>query len=148
MGRGGGANTALVGMSELDYYCSVKGFQDATEKSVDMDHKPNAPVEPLSFIEDCVRKGHILWTYHVNMRMRGRFIPREMILESVDSFEIIEAYPEDKYLPSYLVCGWYGSTVFHVLFAVDVDNGNVRVVTAYRPDPMEWTADWKRRTRR
>lgn len=30
-------------------------------------------------------------------------IERDAILESVESFEILEAYPEDKYLPSYLV---------------------------------------------
>jgi hypothetical protein len=53
------------------------------------------------------------------MRLKGRYIPRRMILESVESFEIIEAYPEDKYLPSYLVFSRHGDFTFHVLFAVD-----------------------------
>jgi len=34
------------------------------------------------------------------MRLRGRFIPREDVLDAVDNYEIIEAYPEDKNLPS------------------------------------------------
>jgi hypothetical protein len=31
------------------------------------------------------------------------------------------------------------------LFAVDVEGNNVRVVTAYRPDPGEWGPDLKTR---
>ena len=62
---------------------------------------------------------------HANMRLKGRYIPRRVILESVESFEIIEAYPEDKYLPSYLVFSKHGDFAFHVLFAVDVGGENV-----------------------
>ena len=34
---------------------------------------------------------------------------------------------------------------FHVQFALDVEGDNVRVVTVYRPDPVEWEADLKTR---
>ena len=79
------------------------------------------------------------------MRLEGRHIARTEILEAVDSYSIVESYPEDKYLPSYLVLA--GET-FHVLFAVDIEGGNVRVVTAYRPDPNEWEPGFRvRRTR-
>jgi hypothetical protein len=44
-----------------------------------------------------------MWTYHVNMRLQGRFISREEILDSVSEYQIIEEYPADKYLPSYLI---------------------------------------------
>jgi hypothetical protein len=84
-----------------------------------------------------------LWTYHVNMRLAGRFIPRELILAAVASYELIEAYPDDKYLPSYLILGRHDQEAFHVLFAADVEGDNVRVVTAYRPDPGEWEPDLK-----
>jgi hypothetical protein len=60
------------------------------------------PDDPLVFIRERVRARAILWTYLVNMRLRNRFIPRERILESVDTYEVIESYPGDKYLPSYL----------------------------------------------
>jgi Domain of unknown function (DUF4258) len=103
------------------------------------------PPDPLDFIRQCVRRRRILWTYHVNMRLQRRFIPRQAILDAVASYEIIEAYPEDKYLPSYLVLGRSATEVFHVLFAADVEGDNVRVVTAYRPSLDEWQTDLKTR---
>lgn len=104
------------------------------------------PEDPIAFIRDWVRRRQIHWTYHVNMRLAGRFIPREAILGAVDNYELVEAYPEDKYLPSYLVLGHHDSDRFHVLFAADVEGDNVRVVTSYRPDLAEW--DENLRTRR
>jgi hypothetical protein len=72
---------------------------------------------------------------------------RETILEAVGTFELVEAYPDDKYLPNYLVLGRAGSDAFHILFPADVEGGNVRLVTAYRPDPDEWDEDLKTRRR-
>ena len=107
------------------------------------------PDDPLRFIQECARDRNVLWTYHLNMRLKGRFIPREAILDGIASYEIIEEYPEDKYLPSYLVRGISAGDVFHVLFAADVDGRNVRVVTAYRPSEDEWEGDFRtRRVRR
>jgi hypothetical protein len=103
------------------------------------------PGDPVRFIQACVQHGRLLWTYHVNMRLAGRFIPREAILDAVETFELVEAYSDDKYLPSYLVLGRAGADVFHVLFATDVESDNVRVVTVYRPDAAEWQDDLKTR---
>jgi len=58
---------------------------------------------------------------------------------------LVEAYPHDKYLPSYLVLAHHEAESFHVLFGADVDGANVRVVTAYRPDPSEWEEDLRTR---
>lgn len=68
-----------------------------------MARESRLPDNPVEFIQDRVRRGRILWTYHVNMRLAGRFIPRETILATVDAYELVEAYPDDKYLPSYLL---------------------------------------------
>jgi hypothetical protein len=103
------------------------------------------PEDPLAFIQRCVSERRLYWTYHVTMRMRGRFIARDQILDAVPTYEIIESNPRDKYLPSYLVYATARDHVFHVLFATDVDGDNVRVVTAYRPDPAEWADDMKSR---
>lgn len=84
----------------------------------------------------------------MNMRMEGRFIPRQIILDSVEDYEIIEEYPMDKYLPSYLVFSRYEGRVFHALFAVDIERDNVRVVTAYHSSLDEWEADFKTRRER
>ena len=103
------------------------------------------PADPLSFILRAVRARKILWTYHVNMRMERRFISRADILDAAETFEIVESYPEDKYLPSYLVLA---ASAFHVLFAVDVERDTVIVVTAYRPDAEEWNEDFRTRRQR
>src|SRR3972149_1731607 len=92
------------------------------------------PDDPVGFVQDRVRRGRVLWTYHVNMRLAGRFIPRNAVLASVDTYELVEAYPDDKYLPSYLLLARLEADAFHVLFAADVEGDNVRVVTSYRPD--------------
>jgi hypothetical protein len=76
------------------------------------------------------------------MRLAGRYLTRTAILDAIDSFEVVEEYPQDKYLPSYLVLG---ASSFHVQFAVDVEGDNVRVVTAYRPDADQWESDLKTR---
>jgi hypothetical protein len=79
------------------------------------------------------------------MRLQGRFIPRQAIIDAVGTYETIEEYPKDKYLPSYLVLARASSEAVHVLFAVDVEGENVRVVTAYRPSLEEWAADLRTR---
>ncbi len=111
---------------------------------------PDRPVveEPLTFIRTCIEARHIYWSHHVNMRMRVRKISRGIILNAVDTYVIIESYSDDKYLPSYLVLARSGEAVFHILFALDAAESNVRVVTAYRPDPAEWQDDYRTRTKR
>jgi len=54
------------------------------------------------------------------------------------TLEIIEEYPQDKYLPSFLLRGEVAEFVFHVLVATDVEGDNIRVVTMYLPDPAQW----------
>ncbi len=70
-------------------------------------------------------------------------MPRETILAAMTTYQLVEAYPDDKYFPSYLILVRHGSDAFHVLFATDVEGDNVRVVTSYHPDPREWHADLK-----
>ena len=103
------------------------------------------PSDPVQFIQRCIKRGRILWTYHVNMRLADRFIPRDSILGAVDTFELVEAYPNDKYLPSYLVLGRVHSCALHVLVAVDVKEENIHIVTAYHPDKNDWQDDMKTR---
>ena len=103
------------------------------------------PTDPLAFIQRCVRERKVYWTYHVNIRLAGRYISRDELFEATETYEIVESYPEDKYLPSYLVWATSGAGPFHVLFAADVDRDNVRIVTGYRPNADEWESDLKSR---
>ena len=106
------------------------------------------PDDPIAFIRERVRRRRILWTHHVNMRLRNRSISRRAILDAVETFELVEAYPADKYLPSFLVLAKGAIDAFHVLFAVDESGDNVRIVTAYRPDSDEWLPDLRSRRRK
>lgn len=104
-----------------------------------------SPENPLSFIQKCIQQREIKWTYHVNLRLRQRAIPRNLILDSFSRYEIIEEYPDDKYLPSYLVYSSYQEKIFHILFACDVENDHVRIITAYYPSLGKWKEDFKTR---
>lgn len=79
------------------------------------------------------------------MRLLARAINRDQIVEAVDSYEVIERYPDDKYLPSYLVLARDAVGAMHILFATDIEADNVRVITAYRPNPAEWDAAFRTR---
>lgn len=82
------------------------------------------------------------------MRLLSRGIDRGLVMDSIDTYELIEEYPGDKYLPSYLVLARREDDRVHILFAADVACDNVRVVTVYRPDPDEWDEQLKRRRSR
>jgi len=105
----------------------------------------NVLPDPLVFIGRCVRERKIFWTYHVQMRLKGRVISRESLLRAVGTYEIVESYPEDKYLPSYLVLCHSDEGAAHVQIATDVEGDNIRVVTVYRPSPREWESDLRTR---
>ena len=71
-----------------------------------------------------------------------------MLLSGADSLEVIESYPDDKYLPSFLVRGVFEGIVFHAHIATDVEARNVRVITMYIPAPEEWDSGFRIRSYR
>lgn len=72
------------------------------------------------------------------MRLQQRALTAEMVRSASETLEIIEMYPQDKYLPSFLVRGESAGSVFHAQIATDVVGENIRIVTMYSPDPEEW----------
>lgn len=103
------------------------------------------PHNAVDFIRRCIDEGKIFWTYHVNMRLQERTICRDEISAATDSYEIIESYPRDRHLPSCLVLAAAPGGPLHIVFALDVEDDNVRIVTAYRPDPLAWSNDFRKR---
>ena len=81
---------------------------------------PRIPAEPLAFIRACIAAGRVRWTYHVTMRLQERRLNSEVLRNAVATFEVIEAYVGDKYLPSYLVRGEVSEFVFPALVATDL----------------------------
>lgn len=72
------------------------------------------------------------------MRLQQRTLAAGLIRTAMATLEIIEAYPHDKYLPSFLLRGESEGNVFHAQIATDVEGENIRIVTMYTPDPNEW----------
>jgi len=112
------------------------------------EERSRCPSDPIAFIRSRMAEAKILWTYHASMRLARRTLTRADIFVAAESFIIVEAYPDDKYLPSYLLLGVTPAGPIHVLLAVDVEGDNVRVITAYRPDPDEWEADLRTRRKK
>lgn len=79
------------------------------------------------------------------MRLEQRSLRGELLLQGIDSLEIIEEYPDDKYLPSFLVRGELRALVFHAQIATDVEGRNIRVVTMYVPIADDWDAGFRKR---
>ena len=103
------------------------------------------PNKILELIKDCVKHKRVLWTYHINMRLIDRFIPRELILSSYESYQIIESYPQDKSLPCYLVLAEHENQIFHILFAVNKEHNTITIITAYKPSVDKWEKDFRTR---
>jgi hypothetical protein len=97
----------------------------------------------IEFVSSCLKRGRVLWTYHVSMRLRDRYIPRGWILESADKIEVVEIYSDDRYLPSCLLLGKHLESVFHFVVAMDFPDDFVTIITAYRPDPSKWEHNWR-----
>ncbi len=102
-------------------------------------------INNLAFIKSCIIRRRIYWSYHVNMRLKERFVTRKTILSSVDTYEIIEEYPKDKYLPSCLVYAKHEDLIIHIQIAIDNNNDNIRIVTAYKPTSEKWENNLKKR---
>ena len=73
--------------------------------------------------------------------MQERRLNGDVLSRAAATLEIIEAYANDKYLPSFLPRGEVSEFVFHALIATDLEGDNVRVVTIYLPDPEQWDED-------
>ena len=108
-----------------------------------MNQDETMKINILDFIKSCIKRREIRWTYHVNMRLKGRFIPRDAILSSLDRYEIIEEYPRDKYLPSFLVYTEYRGQIVHIQIAIDLESSRITIVTAYKPSLDRWEKDFR-----
>lgn len=67
------------------------------------------------------------------------------MLEVINKGEFITEYPDDKPLPSFLILGFVDAGPIHVVAAVDQESQTCHIITAYRPDPILWSEDFKLR---
>lgn len=83
----------------------------------------------------------IIITQHLAVRMHERGIKYDEVKEAILTGEIIEDYPEDFPYPSCLILS--RSIMLHVV--AGVGEGRLWIITAYRPAPDRWEADFKTR---
>ena len=87
----------------------------------------------------------IQFSRHAIERMFQRSIAPDEVLECIRSGDVVENYPDDLPYPSALLLGISDGMPLHVLVARDEGSRSCYVVTAYRPDPLLWAADFKTR---
>jgi hypothetical protein len=75
-------------------------------------------------------------------------IRSDQVRQVLEQGELIESYPDDTPLPSYLTLGLGEARVLHVVAADDPEADETIVITTYEPAPMEWEEDFKTRKRR
>lgn len=84
------------------------------------------------------------WTNHVMIRLLQRGISTNDVEYAIIHGEIIEQYPDDYPYPSCLVLG---ATIAgkHLHVVCGATNERLWLITAYYPNPDEWSPDFKRR---
>ncbi|MBZ0109261.1 MAG: DUF4258 domain-containing protein [Candidatus Scalindua rubra] len=95
-------------------------------------------------IKSNVRDGKYRFTIHALERRIERDISKNEVEDSILNGEIIEEYPQDKYLPSCLILGY---TRAKRPLHIQITCNPVWVITCYDPSekPGEWSSDFKRR---
>ena len=90
------------------------------------------------------KEGALQLTNHVFVRLMQRNISTNEVEYAIMNGEIIESYPEDYPYPSCLVlCLEVHGKPLHVVCGFAPEK--LWIITAYRPDAMEWEADYKTR---
>ncbi|MDR2019156.1 MAG: DUF4258 domain-containing protein [Treponema sp.] len=98
-------------------------------------------------IEDIVRycqERQLRWTNHILDRLFRRSIHIDHVVSALSNGEIIEQYPTDYPFPSCLVLGLTPENKY--LHVVCGSSGTeLWLITAYFPNPAEWSADFRTR---
>ncbi|PWR73984.1 DUF4258 domain-containing protein [Methanospirillum lacunae] len=82
---------------------------------------------------------------HAFEQMYIRRISEDDIEEIILTGKVIEQYPDDYPLPSYLICGFARARMLHVVAAFNCDAGDIIVITAYEPDDDHFVSGKTRR---
>ena len=98
----------------------------------------------IATIKTLCDKCALRWTNHVMVRLVQRGITADDVIHSLQNGEIIEQYPTDYPYPSCLVLGLaVNNQLIHVVCGLG--NNALWLITAYYPNPDEWTSDLKKR---
>ena len=89
--------------------------------------------------------GRFEFSRHAFRRAVERNISAEDIIQAGAMAEVIEEYPDDKYLPSCLLLGFTREQRPLHMQICYTDANMVKIITLYEPDPRQWQEYRKRR---
>lgn len=95
----------------------------------------------------------LLFSTHAARRMYERGIYREDVQRALVTGEVIERYPDDTPLPSYLLLAWLDREPgqhlpVHIVCADEAERERTHIITVYWPDLDRWQPDYKTRRER
>ena len=92
-----------------------------------------------------ITAGRFEFSRHAFLRAVERNISAEDIIQAGAMAEVIEEYPDDKYLPSCLLLGFTQKQRPLHMQVCHTDTNMVKIITLYEPDPRQWQEYRKRR---
>ena len=94
-----------------------------------------------------IDESSLRWTNHILERLFQRNIRIDDVKNALLNGEIIERYPNDYPFPSCLLAGH--TMTGQTLHVVCGSNGvELWLITAYFPDPNEWSEDFRKRRKK
>lgn len=101
-------------------------------------------MKTLEEIKNQLQAGKFEFTRHAFKRSIERNISEAEIRQVSITMEIIENYPDDKYSPSCLLLGFTLANRPLHLQVSRIESDNVKIITLYEPDSIQWI-DYRRR---
>lgn len=93
-------------------------------------------IEP---IQSAIAAGHIRVTEHADEEMAADGLSLDEVLQVTQTGEVIEAYLDDRPLPSCLILGEnQAGAPIHCVWAYNGSSGLAVLITVYRVDPERW----------
>jgi len=92
---------------------------------------------------------NFIYRVHAIERMFQRGISEEIVEIAIKSGKVIEEYLDDKPYPSFLVLDFENNDLskpIHVVFAKN--EGEIIIITAYRPEESKWTNNYQTRIKK
>lgn len=109
--------------------------------------EPDAVSETLRRVQELVRRGEYIVSRHGFRELAADDIVAQDAIAGVASAILVEDYPDSRKEPSVLVLQRdRNARPIHIMWGVPKEAGTPAIlVTAYRPAPERWSADFMRR---
>ena len=77
--------------------------------------------------------------------MFQRLISEAIVIETINSGKVIQNYADDQPYPSCLKLGFHLGRPIHIVFANNINDHEIIVITAYEPELDQWEAGFETR---